>query len=188
MWMEDTLPVESSDERSKMSGVLSSDQKVELKKAVQIGIVVKDLEQTTRLLSTLFGIGPFQFIEWPNRPDSKYFYRGKEEHIKYRQAFVQVGPLELEFIQPLEGERNAYHEFLEEKGGGIHHLLFEVDDIDAVSSALAKQGIEILQSGTGIRPGTHWVLLETQNLVGFLLELRHRAQGCDGTSIPKETF
>jgi hypothetical protein len=169
-----------------MSGPVSSDQKVELKKPVQIGIVVKDLEQTTRLLSTLFRIGPFQFIEWPNRPDSKYFYRGKEEHIKIRQAFVQVGPLELEFIQPLEGERNAYREFLEETGGGIHHLLFDVDDIDALTGALAKQGIGILQSGTGIRPGTQWALLDTQNLVGLLLELRHRVPESDGTSIPKD--
>jgi len=169
-----------------MSGAVSFDQKVGLKKPVQIGIVVKDLEQTTRLLSTLFSIGPFQFIEWPNRPESKYFYRGKEEHIKIRQAFVQVGPLELEFIQPLEGERNAYREFLEEKGGGIHHLLFDVDDIDAVTGALAKQGIGILQSGTGIRPGTQWALLDTQNLIGLLLELRHRVPESDGTSIPKE--
>jgi catechol 2,3-dioxygenase-like lactoylglutathione lyase family enzyme len=169
-----------------MSNSVSPDQKVELKKPVQIGIVVKDLEQTTRLLSTLFGIGPFRFIKWPNRPESKYFYRGKEEHIKIRQAFVQVGPLELEFIQPLEGARNAYREFLEEKGGGIHHVLFDVDNIDAVTGALARQGIEILQSGTGIRPGTQWALLDTQDLVGFLLELRNRAPGSDGTSIPRE--
>src|SRR5208282_969387 len=92
---------------------------VALKQAVQIGVVVADLDQVTQLLTSLFGIGPFRFIEWPNRPDSKYFFRGKEEHIKIRQAFVQLGPLELELIQPLEGERNAYRQFLEERGGGI---------------------------------------------------------------------
>ncbi|MFN8006044.1 MAG: VOC family protein [Terriglobia bacterium] len=168
-----------------MTNVESSHENVELKKLVQIGIVVKDLEQTTRMLTSLFGIGPFQFIEWPNRPDAKYFFRGKEEPIKYRQAFVQVGPVELEFIQPLEGTRNAYWEFLNEKGGGIHHILFEVDDMDAVTGALAKQGVEVLQAGTGIRPGTRWALLDTQDLVGLLVELRHRVPGCDGTSISK---
>ena len=159
--------------------------RVELKRPVQIGIVVRDLERTAQLLSSFFGIGPFQFIEWPNRADSKYFYRGNEQHIKIRQAFVQVGPLEFELIQPLEGERNAYREFLEEEGGGIHHILFEVDDIDSVLATLAKQGIEVLQSGTGIRPGTRWALLDTRQRVGFLLELRQRAPGCDGTSIPR---
>jgi len=39
--------------------------RVELKRAVQIGIVVRDLERTTKLLTCLFGIEPFTFIEWP---------------------------------------------------------------------------------------------------------------------------
>lgn len=161
---------------------------VELKRAVQIGIVVNDLERTTQLLSTVFGIGPFRFIEWPNRPDTHYTYRGREEHIKIRQAFVQVGPLELEFIQPLEGDRNAYRQFLDEKGGGIHHVLFEVEDLEAVTAEVAKSGIDVLQTGTGIRPGTRWALLDTLKEAGLYLELRHRPAGGDGTSIPKESI
>jgi len=156
---------------------------VKLNKPVQIGIVVRDLERTTKLLGSLFGIGPFRFIEWPNRPDAKYFYRGTAQHIKIRQAFVQVAAMELEFIQPLEGDRNAYRQFLEAKGGGIHHVLFEVEDMESVIASLESSGIGVLQSGTGIRPGTRWALLDTQEIVGFLLELRHRAPGCDGTSI-----
>ena len=158
---------------------------VALKKAVQIGIVVPNLEQSTKLLNELFGIGPFKFIEWPNRPESKYWFRNREENIKLRQGFVQAGDLELELIQPLEGEQNAYRQFLNEHGGGIHHVLFEVDDMDSVVAALEPHGVKVLQAGTGIRPGTRWVLLDTFNLVGFLIELRHRAPGCDGTSIPE---
>ena len=135
---------------------------VALKQAVQIGVVVPDLEQATQLLTSLFGIGPFRFVEWPNRPDSKYFFHGKEEHIKIRQAFTQLGPLELELIQPLEGERNAYRQFLDERGGGIHHVLFEVNDMDQVVQNLSPRNVEVLQAGTGIRPGTRWALLDTQ--------------------------
>jgi hypothetical protein len=163
-----------------------SESGVELKRPVQIGIVVRDLERAAQSLTSLFGIGPFSYIEWPNRVDSKYIYRGKEEHIKIRQAFAQVGPLELELIQPIEGDRNAYREFLEQKGGGIHHVLFEVEDMDRVVRSLSEKGVGVLQAGTGIRPGTRWVLLDTQEWVGFLLELRQRAPGCDGTSIPKD--
>jgi len=158
----------------------------ELKRAVQIGIVVRDLERTTQLLTGLFGIGPFTFVEVPSRPGSKYFYRGKEEPIKMRMAFVQVGALELELIQLLEGEHNAFRDFLEARGEGIHHVLFEVDDIDQVVQNLSENKVEVLQAGTGIRPGTRWELLDTQDLLGFLLELRHRAPGCDGTSNPKD--
>lgn len=162
----------------------SSANPVKLQRAVQIGIVVADLERTTQLLTTLFGIGPFRFVEWPDRPEATFSFRGKPEAIRIRQAFVQVGNLELEFIQPIAGERNAYREFLEQKGGGIHHVLFEVSDIEPVLQKLAEANVGVLQSGTGIRPGTRWALLDTNDLVGFLLELRHRPDGTDGTSIP----
>jgi len=150
---------------------------------VQIGIVVADRDRTTQLLTSLFGIGPFRFVEWPNRAESKYFYRGQEEHIRVKQAFVQLGDVEVELIQPVEG-RNAYQDFLDQTGGGIHHVLFEVPDIDPVIQELEKAGVGVLQSGTGIRPGTRWALLDTQKLVGFFVELRHRPGGSDGTSIP----
>jgi methylmalonyl-CoA/ethylmalonyl-CoA epimerase len=159
----------------------SSDLKLE--RLVQIGIVVPDLDKTTGLLNSLFGIGPFRSVVWPNRPGSKYQHRGVEEHILISQAFVQLGQVEIELIQPLEGERNAYKEFLDQTGGGIHHVLFEVKDIDPVLEALAESGVTVLQSGTGIRPGTRWALLDTQEKLGFLVELRHRPGESDGASV-----
>jgi catechol 2,3-dioxygenase-like lactoylglutathione lyase family enzyme len=161
----------------------NSSSELKLERIVQIGIVVPDLDKTTRLLSSLFGIGPFRSVVWPSRPESKYQYRGAEGHILISQAFVQLGQVEIELIQPLEGERNAYKQFLDETGGGIHHILFEVKDIDPVLQALAESGVTVLQSGTGIRPGTRWALLDTQEQLGFLVELRHRPGESDGASI-----
>jgi methylmalonyl-CoA/ethylmalonyl-CoA epimerase len=156
---------------------------VQLKRLVQIGIVVADRDRATQLLTSLFGIGPFRLVEWPDRPESKYYYRGAEEHIRLKQAFVQLGDVEVELIQPLEGH-NGYQDYLDQTGGGIHHVLFEVPDIDPVIQELAKSGVTVLQSGTGIRPGTRWALLDTKHLLGFFVELRHRPGDSDGTSIP----
>ncbi len=153
-----------------------------LKGVVQVGIVVADLDRTTQLLTSLLGIGPFRFVEWPDRAESKYYYRGVEEHIRIKQAFVQLGGVEVELIQPLEGH-NGYKDFLDQTGGGIHHLLFEVSDIDPVIRELAKSGVAVLQAGTGIRPGTRWALLDTRDLLGFFVELRHRPGESDGSSI-----
>ena len=61
---------------------------VKLERPVQIGIVVEDLQRATELLGSLFGIGPFRFIEWPNRPESTYHFHGKQEPIRLRQAFA----------------------------------------------------------------------------------------------------
>jgi methylmalonyl-CoA/ethylmalonyl-CoA epimerase len=153
----------------------------QLKQVVQIGIVVSNRDRTTQLLTTLFGIGPFRLVEWPDRPEAKYYYRGAEEHVRLKQAFVQLGEIEIELIQPVEGH-NAYQDFLDQTGGGIHHVLFEVPDIDPVIRDLNKAGITVLQEGTGIRPGTRWALLDTQKLLGFLVELRHRPGESDGMS------
>jgi catechol 2,3-dioxygenase-like lactoylglutathione lyase family enzyme len=164
---------------SSLSSTLPSS--VKLKRLVQIGIVVPDRDRTAHLLTSLFGIGPFRLVEWPDRLESKYYYRDVEQKIRVRQAFVQLGDVEVELIQPLEGN-SAYQDFLDETGGGIHHVLFEVNDIDPVIQELAKSGITVLQSGTGIRPGTRWALMDTQRLLGFLVELRHRPGESDGTS------
>ena len=155
---------------------------LQLQRLVRIGIVVPDRDQATKALTSLFGIGPFRLVEWPDRAESKYYYRGVEEHIRIRQAFVQLGDVEVELIQPLEG-RSGYKDFLDQTGGGIHHILFEVSDIDPVLQELAKSGVTVLQSGTGIRAGTRWALLDTQKLLGFLVELRHRPGESDGTSL-----
>ena len=155
---------------------------VQLNRLVQIGIVVADRDRTTQLLTSLFGMGPFRLVEWPDRPESQYYYRGVEENIRIRQAFVQLGAVEIELIEPLEG-RSGYRDFLDQTGGGIHHVLFEVTDIDPVLEKLALSGVKVLQSGTGIRPGTRWALLDTQELLGFLVELRHRPGESDGTSL-----
>jgi len=155
---------------------------VQLKRLVQIGIVVANRDRTTELLTSLFGMGPFRFVEWPDRAESKYFYRGVPQQIRVKQAFVQLGDVEVELIEPVEGH-SGYQDFLDETGGGIHHVLFEVSDIGPVLEKLAKSGITVLQSGTGIRPGTRWALLDTQKLLGFLVELRHRPGESDGTSL-----
>jgi len=115
---------------------------LELKRLVQIGIVVADLTRTTQVLTSLFGIGPFRQVKWPDRAESKYYYRGVEEQIRIRQAFVQMGDVEVELIQPLEG-RNGYKDFLDETGGGIHHILFEVSDIDPVLRAVSYTHLDV---------------------------------------------
>jgi len=177
-------PKETNGNKAKSSLQTWAPAGLHLKRLVQIGIVVPDLDQTTRLLTSVFGVGPFSFVEWPNRPESKYQYRGVKEHIRISQAFVQLGDIEVELIQPLEGERNAYKEFLDRDGGGIHHVLFEVSDIESVLQQLGKSGVTVLQSGTGIRPGTRWALLDTRDMLGFYVELRHRPGDSDGTSVP----
>lgn len=150
-------------------------------KFVQIGVVVADLEQATRHLTEVFGIGPFRVIDWPpaGRDDIQKIYHGQPGNFTARMAFTELGPVELELIQPMTGD-SIWKDFLEEHGGGIHHLRFNVDDIEPVQSYLAGQGVEPAQHGSGIRPGTHWMNFDTESLVGFVIEVMNVAPGSDG--------
>lgn len=148
---------------------------------VQIGVIVKDMDQTIKALSKVFGIGPFRTITWPpaDRTDVQKFYYGKPGNFTARMAFTELGPIELELIQPLEGE-SIWANFLKEHGEGIHHIRFNVSDVEPVIEYMAKHSVEVAQSGSGLRPGTTWANLDTERKIGFTIEIMNALPGTDG--------
>ena len=113
---------------------------------MQVGIVVKDINKAMEHFSSL-GIGPFKVS--PRGAVPAYIdlkTRGKPADYKMEIRFAQVGNVEIELIQPLEGE-SIHKDFLEEKGEGLHHLGFSVDDLDGEEAKLVEQGFKVLASG-----------------------------------------
>jgi methylmalonyl-CoA/ethylmalonyl-CoA epimerase len=151
------------------------------KECVQIGVVVADLDQSIRGLTTVFGIGPFRVVEWPpaGRTDIQKSYHGQPGNFTARLAFAEIGAVELELIQPLEGE-SIWADFLRERGPGIHHVRFNTDDMDSLVEYLAQNGVGVAQAGTGIRPGTKWAYFDTDALVGFTIEALKIVPGTSG--------
>lgn len=152
----------------------SNDSRIQLGPVVQVGIVVRDVEATVAAWTARFALPPAQIVDWP--PDDarvvrRATYRGQPGDFRMRLAFVETGSVQLEFIQPLEGG-NIYSEFLDAHGEGIHHLLFEADDPEAVA---ARLDAPILQSGgSTLRPGAIWAYLDTEAVLGAMIELRTR--------------
>ena len=147
---------------------------------VQIGAVVQDLDQSIAMLTKVFGIGPFRTIYWPPKGrDMEPIYQGRPANFKARMAFAELGPIELELIQPLEGE-SIWSDFLAVHGPGIHHIRFNVPDIEPVIDYLAGQGVGVTQMASGIRQGTRWVNFDTEPQVGFTVEIMQVVPGTDG--------
>ncbi len=148
---------------------------------VQIGVVVADIEQSIHYLGEIFGIGPFRIVDWPpaGRSDIQKFYHGQPGNFTARMAFAELGPVELELIQPVEGE-SIWADFLRERGGGIHHIRFNVDDTQPVQEYLAEKGIPAAQHGSGIRPGTTWMNFASEDKVGFVIEIMNALPGTSG--------
>jgi methylmalonyl-CoA/ethylmalonyl-CoA epimerase len=139
-------------------------------KFAHAALVVRDMEKAIKYFEAL-GVGPFPpFLGGPGMPFTGKTVRGEpsDYDMDLRLARGDFGGLHLELIQPLKGP-SVYHEFLEEKGEGLHHLAFMVDDIDAEISDMEKRGFKVVQ--TGAMPNTRWVYLEAGASEGMLIEL-----------------
>ncbi|MDO8617152.1 MAG: VOC family protein [Dehalococcoidia bacterium] len=54
---------------------------------------------------------------------------------------VPGGTGHFELLEPLD-ETSYLHRFLEERGPGLHHVTFEVEDVDAAAQAMRDYGVE----------------------------------------------
>jgi catechol 2,3-dioxygenase-like lactoylglutathione lyase family enzyme len=145
---------------------------VRLGSPVQIGVVTDDARRQAEVLQSLLGIGPFRLTDWPwVRPDMQGFFKGQPADFSMRMGFADLGNIQMELLEPLKGE-SVYTEFLARRGPGLHHLLFDVPDVDAKLAKLAERGIGVRMTGTGLREGTKWLYLDTEPLLGWPVELR----------------
>lgn len=125
-------------------------------KVDQIGIVVKDVEATVRFYEKMFGIESSPTVEF------------EMDSAKLKIGMLQLGELQIELIQVLEGE-SIHSKFLEERGEGLHHLGFFVKDLEKELARLEKHGIKVLEKGEAF--GVKFVYLDTEKTLGVILEL-----------------
>jgi methylmalonyl-CoA/ethylmalonyl-CoA epimerase len=62
---------------------------------------------------------------------------------KVKTAFFPVGASTLEFLESTDPE-GPIGKFLAKRGPGIHHICFEVDDIDAAVASLLAKGVRMI--------------------------------------------
>lgn len=88
-------------------------------------------------------------------------------------VFVSLPNTKVELLQPL-GDSSPLTAFLERHpGGGIHHVCYEVDDIEAARHRLTKRGARILGDGEP-KIGAHGkpvLFLHPKDFGGTLIEL-----------------
>lgn len=101
------------------------------KKIEHIGIAVKDLQSVNEMFSVLSGIGLLK-IE-------------KVESEGVEVSFFKVGETKIEFLQALDSS-SPIAAFIEKKGEGIHHIAFEVDNIDSEIKRLQESGFELIKA------------------------------------------
>ncbi|MFQ5996618.1 MAG: VOC family protein [Dehalococcoidales bacterium] len=134
-----------------------------------VSVVVRDMKQAIQFYQSL-GIGPFQALIGPEGTVTltEKKVRGKPVDYEIDLRHAELGGLNLEVIQPLEGE-TPVKEFLEKKGEGIQHIGFYVDDLDQETAKMAEKGFTITQSGES--PRVKWAYYDTDKVGGVAIEL-----------------
>jgi catechol 2,3-dioxygenase-like lactoylglutathione lyase family enzyme len=86
---------------------------------VQVGWVVKDIDRVVDYWEKLGlkNVRRFRVSE------SVQMYRGKKYSVTQRQAFADIGDVQIEWVQPIKGT-SACSEFLEKHGEGVSHLAY----------------------------------------------------------------
>ena len=99
-----------------------------LKKIDHIAVVVKDIEKAVKSYADMF--------------DFKEVERSEGSEGEFVSVMMSAGDIRVELFQPLKP--GSHMRFLEEKGGGLHHVSFLTDDIATEMKTLKAQGRKLL--------------------------------------------
>lgn len=125
----------------------------------QLCWVTEDIAATETVLSANFGVGA-----WTRLPDIRFdpescMLHGEPADFTVHVSLGYAGDLQLEIIQPVSGD-SIYTEFLAVSPPGLHHLCFEVDDMQVALASAADAGIEVVQAGSMMGGGMEFAYLD----------------------------
>lgn len=144
---------------------------------IQIGVLVDDLEAYLKNLEEIVGMGPWRIAEFPpvGNEDVYREYHGEPADFKAKFCFFNLGNIEIELIQPLEG-KNIWRDWIDTHGQGIHHIKFLVDEHEDSKAFFKEKGVDLYQWGASVGPnaGKEWLFYNTYDKLGFDLETMNR--------------
>src|SRR5262245_54533041 len=100
-----------------------------LRKIEHIGIAVKDIEASNKIMEDVLGVAPYK--------------REEVESEGVITSFFRVGESKVELLQATRDD-SAIARFLAKNREGVHHIAFDVEDIEAEITRLKGLGYEMI--------------------------------------------
>jgi methylmalonyl-CoA epimerase len=141
-----------------------------LKRVTQIAVVVRDIDKTLTIWSKLLGLEKPEIIVTEDWESTHMTFRGKPSKAKAKLAFVKMENIELEFIEPV-GRPSTWQDFLDKHGEGIHHIAFQVENLERTLDKLGQIGVKAEQKGDF--KGGCYVYTNSKSELGAVIELLH---------------
>lgn len=142
---------------------------------VQLGYVVTDMDAAIEHWVRVLGIGPF-FVS-KHVPYAEVHYRGEPSDVQICVALSSHRGMQIEIIQQTGGGPSIYSNFIEETGGGLHHVCALTDDLAADLDSWKQRGVSV-QMGGSTAAGIPFAYLDTDpDNQGRVLELVQPSPG-----------
>ena len=100
-----------------------------MNKIEHIGIAVKNIDTSNQIFAKLFG--------------GTHYKTEAVESEGVKTSFFKVGENKIELLEATKPD-SPIAKFIDKKGEGIHHIAFDVDDIDAEVKRLKQEGFIVL--------------------------------------------
>jgi methylmalonyl-CoA/ethylmalonyl-CoA epimerase len=107
-----------------------------LRKIHHVGIVVPDLDKAMSFWRDLLGLAVVKIAVVHDQG--------------VKAALLQAGDSEIELLEPIVAD-NGVGKFLARRGGGLHHVCFETEDVASELSRARSKGIQLIDQQP--RPG-----------------------------------
>jgi methylmalonyl-CoA/ethylmalonyl-CoA epimerase len=134
-----------------------------IKKVNHIAVIVPDLDGSMRFWVDALGLE-----------------LSHKEHVASQSvdvAFLLVGDSKIELLQPTESESGVAR-YLERRGPGMHHICFEVDNLEAAIAKLVKTDVQLINKSPVIgSDGRKFAFIHPKAAGGVLVELYELATG-----------
>lgn len=128
-----------------------------IKRIDHVGIAVQDANEALKFFEQALGLG--------------LDHLALEEGGRTQVAFLPVGDAEVELVQPNDAG-SGLGKFLAKRGEGIHHICFEVDDIEAVLARLRENGAQLIDETPRVNAsGMRYAFIHPKSAHGVLIEL-----------------
>lgn len=137
--------------------ILPKSKALPMKKIEHIGIAVKSLSQAVPLYEKLL--------------KTPCYKTELVETERVNTAFFQTGESKIELLESADPE-GVIAKFIEKKGEGLHHVAFEVDDLEAEMERLRQEGFILLNDQPKKGADNKWIcFLHPKSTGGVLIEL-----------------
>ena len=121
-----------------------------------VALVVNDMEETLDFYRKTFGVGSAETEEVPDQG--------------VRAAVVRIGGTLLELIEPTD-PTSGVAKYIERRGEGMHHICFEVDDLEDTLSRLDDSGVQLVDKTPRKGLVGNIAFLHPRSTRGILIEL-----------------